>query len=122
MHVVTTYTLNVRSPTRVSYISNGGVEKVQIVSDNYENEFNFIFLDDIDDWTQICKENSLIFKGQSLIFYDRYSTLDTKTKLDIYNEMNMLLKDDVVYFFRHKEEKNVFMLVNQSNVKRILGE
>lgn len=122
MHVVTTYTLNVRSPTRVSYISSGGLEKVQIVSDNYENEFNFIYLDDIDDWTQICKENSLIFKGQFLIFYDRYSTLDTKTKLDIYNEMNMLLKDDVVYFFRHKEEKNVFLLVNQSNVKRILGE
>lgn len=122
MHIVDTYYLQVRSPTRVSFIAKGGLEKIQLVSEDTTNEFNFLFLDDITDWTQICKENSLIFKGKSLIFFDRFSTLDNKTKTDIYTEINLLLKDDIVYFFRHKEEKNVFMLINQENVNKILGE
>lgn len=119
MHIVDTYQLQVRSPTRVSYIAKGGLERLQLVSEDTYNEFHFLFLDDVTDWTQVCKENSLIFKGKGLIFFDRFSTLSNS--LDTYSEVNLLLKDEIVYFFRHKEEKNVFMLVTQENVKKILG-
>lgn len=124
MHVVDSYHIQVRSPTRVSYISKGGYEKVQIVSEDTNNEFHFIFLDDVTDWTQLCKENSLIFKGKNLILFDRFSTLEklSNNQSDIYSEINLYLKDNIVYFFRHKEEKNTFMLVNQDNVNKILGE